>query len=368
MESDGYSADRKLKLNLTHSVVLIIILAIAAYKATKDSVVTSLIATCFVTSVFIMVFLLCDVMLRLCHTLVSLADASEQYGESLASLVSHNFALTTASATTVVISMLLFLALMVTIRKCPLSYVWDFGPYVCIPLMIFAFCLLRMIDLADWQTKPVSPLDTLRGLDYGTGMAYSYYYGYLRVILPSTGTVTKGIVEKIENFEDNHNVTFPVHKMFILIPSSGYIPPDLKEMSHWMESAHELEEETRNRAGTIRRRYHNSVYKIYPDGLTLLASPKYVVMEGATPLLTYYEVQKHNHPESVLYQQYKKEIIKMFYKKLREIVGSEPDTRDLCELIYYDDFDAHGAKVNVAKIILERISEIGKLNVTAKRH
>jgi len=169
---------------------------------------------------------------------------------------------------------------------------------------------------------------------------------------------SKGIVEKIENFEDNHNVTFPVHRIFILIPSSGYIPPDLKDASYqWMERAQDLEEETHNRAGIIAIKYHNSAYKIYPDGRKL-DSPKYVVVEGATPLLTFYEIQRHNHPESAVYQKYKKDVIEMFYTKLREILQDEPDTRDLCELIYYDDFDSYGTKVNIAKIILERISKI----------
>lgn len=197
----------------------------------------------------------------------------------------------------------------------------------------------------------------MKGLDYGTGMAYNFYYGYLRLVLPSTETSKKGIIEKIENFEANHNVTLPVHKLFILIPSSGYIPPDLKEVSYqWMESARELEEDKRNRAGNIGRTYNNNVYKIYPGKEN--SSPVYVVVEGATSLLTYYEVQKHNHPESAIYKRYKRKIIEMFYRKLQEILQNDPETRDLCELIYYDDYDIKGNKINVAKIILERISEI----------
>ncbi|RLU21634.1 hypothetical protein DMN91_006007 [Ooceraea biroi] len=317
MESERNSsqAEGKLKIYLTYGVILLVIFANAAYKAPRDGGIASLIATCFVTFVFATIFLLCDVALRPCRTLVSLADASQRAGGSLASLASCNFALNTASATTVVIGALLFLGLTVATRRCPLNYVWDFGPYVCIPSMIFSFCLLRMIELADWEGEPC-PLSAMKGLDYGTGMAYSYYYGYLRVILPSTGTATKGIIEKIENFEDNHNITFPVHRMFILIPSSGYIPPDLKDAScQWMESAQELEAETRNRAGTIRRNYHNSAYKIYPDGQKS-SKPKYVVVEGATPLLTYYEIQKHNHPESAVYQRYKKQIQKSLKERI----------------------------------------------------
>lgn len=363
METEKYSsADRRLKTYLAYSLGLLVIFAFATYRATKDRAVTSLIATTFVASVFLMIFLLCDMMLRLCQMLVSFTtDVGRQSEESLWSVAKYHFALNTPSATIVIVGMLLFLGLSITIRRCPLSYAWDFGPYVCVPLMMFSFCLLRTSNLSEWETGSLSDLSVMKGLDYGTGMAYSFYYGYLQLILPSTETSRKGIIEKIENFEDIHNVTFPLHKLFILIPSSGYIPPDLKEASYqWMESARELEEEKRNRAGNIGRTYQNNVYKIHAGGRNSGNDPVYVVMEGATPLLTYYEVQKHTHPESVVYKRYKRKIIERFYIKLQEALQSNPETRDLCELIYYNDYDAKGEKVNVAKIILERISEIKK--------
>lgn len=362
MENERYlSADRKMKTYLAYSLVLLVVFAFAAYKAYKDRTMSSVLATILVASVFIMVFLLCDLTLRLCQILVSFTTdvGQQQHGESFWSVTRYHFTLNTPSATIVIISALLVLTLIVTVRGCPLTYAWDFGPSVCMPLIMFAFFLLRASNLGEWEVGSLSDLSAMKGLDYGTGMAFSYYYGYLRIILPSAETSKKGIIEKIENFEDKHDVTFPIHKLFILIPSSGYIPPDLKEASYqWMESASELEEDKRNRAGNIGRSYRNIAYKIYPDGRNSGSRPVYVVVEGATPLLTYYEVQKHNHPESVIYERFKGKIIEMFYRKLQETLQSDPETRDLCELIYYDDYDAKGEKVNVARVILERIDKI----------
>ncbi|KAK2579496.1 hypothetical protein KPH14_010807 [Odynerus spinipes] len=179
----------------------------------------------------------------------------------------------------------------------------------------------------------------INGLDYGTGMAYNYYYGYLRIILPAT-----------------------VKKLFILIPSSTYIPPDLKELSYrWMENAQELEVEIRNRAGIKNRSYRNNIYKIYPRGEKSGVKPEYIVIEGATPILTYFEVQKHFHPESAIYRKYREQIITAFYVKLKELIFNDPDCKDLCELIYYKDYDSNGVKVNVAKVILERIETLKSL-------
>lgn len=35
-------------------------------------------------------------------------------------------------------------------------------------------------------------MQEVEGIDYGRGMAYSYYYGYLRFVLPSDGINNPG--------------------------------------------------------------------------------------------------------------------------------------------------------------------------------
>lgn len=357
MNSERYSSfDDKTKIHLAHGVILTAIFALCVYKTTKDKVTTLLIAI----SAFIVILFICDLMLRLCQVLVSLTGANPWSSENLLSMLNHYLAPNTASVVVVVCAVLSLLGQIIISRRFSLHYLWDCEPHVCILSMIFSFLLLRSVAF-EWKTSrsAVFSLGDLKGLDYGTGMAYSYYYGYLRLILPSTGTASKSIVEKIENFEDKHNITFPVHKLFILIPSSGYIPPDLKEASdQWMESAQELEEERRNRAGIVGRTYRNNAYKIYPGGRKSGVNPVYVVVEGATPLLTFYEVQKHNHAETSIYKQFKHEIIATFYMKLHSALQNELDTKDLCELIYYDDYEPDGTKVNIAEIILKKISEL----------
>lgn len=239
-----------------------------------------------------------------------------------------------------------------------------FDALTCIHWILFSWMFSKIINLVKWSgKKKTCIIDSMQGLDYGTGMAYSYYYGYLKLILPSPGTLTKGLREKIENTEDKHNITIAVHKLLILIPSSSYVPPDLKDASYqWMESAIDLEVDIRDRAGTKRRSYHNNIYKIYPNGKQSNCAPLYVVAEGATPLLTFFEVQKHSHRETNIYKKYHTHIVKKFHETLKELLNNDPECSDLCELIYYDDYDDNGIKVNIAKIILERLSKIPTLN------
>lgn len=51
-------------------------------------------------------------------------------------------------------------------------------------------------------------------------MAYSYYHGYLKLILPDTGTEDKNLKELMEIYEGEHGVKFAAYKLFILIPLS----------------------------------------------------------------------------------------------------------------------------------------------------
>ncbi|XP_076300161.1 transmembrane protein sting isoform X1 [Lasioglossum baleicum] len=242
---------------------------------------------------------------------------------------------------------------------CPYIYELFYKKMETFTLLLISWSILAIVFVKciNANKGTVPKVDAMQGLDYGTGMAYSYYYGYLKLVLPSTGTAQKGLIEKIENLEDRNNITIAAHKLFILIPSSTYIPPDFKEISYqWMESAVELEEEVRNRAGVKGRRYRNNVYKIYPDGIKSNSTPVYVVAEGATPILTFFEVQKHSHPETNLYKKHRIDIIHKFYQKLKELVDNDLECKDLCEVIYYEDYNDDGTKVNVAKVILERLT------------
>ncbi|PSN57071.1 hypothetical protein C0J52_01737 [Blattella germanica] len=215
----------------------------------------------------------------------------------------------------------------------------------------------------------------LRSLDYGSGMAYNFFYGYLRLVLstPEIGVeLVKGITGRIDSYASKHGLykypghqPFPIKKLFILIPQNLYTPTDLKEVScdpsdrtkYWMESAQSLEAQELDRAGVKKRVYKNSVYKIRnPDADQ--DAYIYVVAEGATPLKTLYDVIEMNPRMSAIFKKHRAEIVSSFYKTLLNILNESEECRGLCEVIYYVDTDANKKKVNVAKIILERIDEL----------
>lgn len=80
-------------------------------------------------------------------------------------------------------------------------------------------------------------LDDSLGLDYGSGMAHSYFEGYLNIILPDFGDERKGLIEMISNYEDQNNVVFGAQKIYILVPLSGQCPPKVTAQSKIAEDA-----------------------------------------------------------------------------------------------------------------------------------
>lgn len=48
-------------------------------------------------------------------------------------------------------------------------------------------------------------IESLNGMDYGSGMAYSFFHGYLKLVL-LIGETGKSFKDLISMYEDNHNV------------------------------------------------------------------------------------------------------------------------------------------------------------------
>ncbi|PSN57072.1 hypothetical protein C0J52_01737 [Blattella germanica] len=257
----------------------------------------------------------------------------------------------------------------------PLKPLWEMGAFP--NLMIFAtsYCFSFLIKMEESTLNTSLQITRLRSLDYGSGMAYNFFYGYLRLVLstPEIGVeLVKGITGRIDSYASKHGLykypghqPFPIKKLFILIPQNLYTPTDLKEVScdpsdrtkYWMESAQSLEAQELDRAGVKKRVYKNSVYKIRnPDADQ--DAYIYVVAEGATPLKTLYDVIEMNPRMSAIFKKHRAEIVSSFYKTLLNILNESEECRGLCEVIYYVDTDANKKKVNVAKIILERIDEL----------
>nr|XP_026501041.1 stimulator of interferon genes protein-like [Vanessa tameamea] len=194
-------------------------------------------------------------------------------------------------------------------------------------------------------------------INYGVGMACSFFEGYLAHIIPSDGARFVGFEENINIYEAKQGVVFPVKKLFIVITKSLYCPPDLKQFNKknqrlpYLEACQSLEDVEKDVAGVKNRTYRNSAYKIYRAG----RAPVYLAAECASPLHTLHRVLERRalHPE--LLDIDTQEIVSDFCTMLRSIISRSSDCRDKCELVFYDDKDPN---LNLADILLEKIREL----------
>lgn len=131
------------------------------------------------------------------------------------------------------------------------------------------------------------------------------------------------IKERIEDYEDSQEVNIPIKKLFVLVPESMYTPGKLNCEN--LAVSRNLETVVMNRAGISNRTYHNTVYKIKD-------TTWYVVMEGASPLQTFYEAMDRDARLKAL----RHEIVVSFVKKLRELLNNDQECRHLCEVVHFN--------------------------------
>lgn len=352
-------ADRGSTALILQIMIIILLWAACTYFAHQrhNTVVEAVKYSWYCTSSNILLIILCSLVWRICNLCEELRHVGARYDDSLGAVFKSALQFNTVSIVIGVLCIASFIGMTVDVGN-PLKYLGSFGPETYVCSIITSIFIIRLMNIDESRLDTSLKLTQLKGLDYGSGMAYSYYYGYLDIVLPFRGGQSKGLSENIENYEANNGVVVPVKKLFILIPTSLRTPPDLKEASYnWLESAKALTSVVKTRAGTVDRTYHSTVYIIHPGGQIQGENSVYVVTEGATPLLTFYEVTQNSGKDATSYNDFKKEIAGSFYRTLRDIIKSKPEVRDLCELVYYEDFDPDQKRVNVAKILLDRIQE-----------
>lgn len=294
---------------------------------------------------------------------------SEHDAENLMQIIETSFSFNSLSTKFIFLFFACFLALMINLHNGTklFSFLegkkeYTFPAIAFFSALCFSYLLMDLIKINECRAQKLNDFYNLGGLDYGSSMACSYFYGYLKIILPPDGKEHTGLKGRIQNFEDKHNVSVPVKKLFILIPDSFYIPTDLSELSNneleVIPKGLDYDVLLQNRAGVYKRHYKNTIYKIIPGGLgTGQKNTIHIVTEGATPMLTFFEVKQQSHRYSNTYREFQNEIRKSFCTTLQNLLNDNPDCRDLCELVYYKDYDAKGKKVDIAKILLQRIEK-----------
>ncbi|XP_064457177.1 stimulator of interferon genes protein-like isoform X2 [Ornithodoros turicata] len=175
--------------------------------------------------------------------------------------------------------------------------------------------------------------------DPGVGLAYTAFFTYYR-------TVALSLLQRIKAYEEYNGIRIPVKKVFVLMPTSCCVAPELGDgKDDGIEVANSMEEVRAPRAGTRHRTFKNTVYLIKNGD-----DPLYCVAEGPTPLLTLYDMKERN----VLTESEMVEQMHIFCRKLERLLDSEDSCVGLFRLIIYED-RGNEKVAKVSEILREEI-------------
>ncbi|XP_059773214.1 stimulator of interferon genes protein isoform X2 [Balaenoptera ricei] len=119
-----------------------------------------------------------------------------------------------------------------------------------------------LLGLQGLAPAEVSAICEKRNFNVAHGLAWSYYIGYLRLILP-------GLQARIQIYNQFHNNVLRgagSHRLHILFPLDCGVPDDLSMADPNIRFLHKLPEQSADRAGIKGRVYTNSIYELLENG------------------------------------------------------------------------------------------------------
>ena len=152
--------------------------------------------------------------------------------------------------------------------------------------------LLFLVGLRELSSVEVSEINERENKNVADGLAWSYYFGYLKLVLPHL----EGQIGK-----SDYKYKITKKKLFILLPKNCYTYATIEEADPRITVAGNLDSYDINRGGILKRSYKHTVHKIEMLRLDGEVDKYHVVLEYATPLMSLYDMSQH--PEGGLSRQ-----------------------------------------------------------------
>ena len=144
--------------------------------------------------------------------------------------------------------------------------------------------LLFLVGLQELSNVEVSQINERENKNVADGLAWSYYFGYLKLVLPHL----EGQIGK-----SDYKYKITKKKLFILLPKNCYTYDKIVDADSRITVAGNLDSYDINRGGILKRSYKHTVHRIEmprPDGEV---DEYHVVLEYATPLMSLYDMSEH---------------------------------------------------------------------------
>uniref|UniRef100_M3YCI6 Stimulator of interferon genes protein n=2 Tax=Mustela putorius furo TaxID=9669 RepID=M3YCI6_MUSPF len=203
-----------------------------------------------------------------------------------------------------------------------------------------------LLELQGLAPAEVSAVCEKKNFNVAHGLAWSYYIGYLRLILP-------GLPARIRMYNLQHaNMLRGLgsHRLHILFPLDCGVPDDLSVADPNIRFLYELPKQSADRAGIKGRVYTNSVYELLENGQPV----GICVLEYATPLQTLFAMSQDGR--AGFSREDRLEQAKLFCRILEDILADAPESQNNCRLIVYQE-PAEGSSFSLSQEILRHLRQ-----------
>ena len=225
--------------------------------------------------------------------------------------------------------------------------------------MVFTPLISFLLDLRSPTAAEKSQLNEAESNNVADGLAWSYYFGYLKLVLPKLNETINGTDLQIggSHFRDIVAENPKTTRLFIVLPKNCFCYDSFDKVDSRITRIENTKPLQIDRAGVSRRIYKNTIYKVSAQGQTF-----YCLMEYATPLQSLYDMydmlRKSDVPRSDT-KQIDQQVVQ-FVKKLKNILEGDPLCRDKYCLVTVGDAHNNLADVIVDEIMNQRISFDGE--------
>ena len=145
--------------------------------------------------------------------------------------------------------------------------------------------LLFLVGVRELSPVEKSAISERENMNVADGLAWSYYFGYLKLVLPKLDEQ----IGKSEQFR----FKITKHKLFILLPKTCYTYDDIVDADSRVKFAGRLPDYKKSRGGIKEQSFRHAVHRVEmprPDGKI---DEYHFVLEYATPLMSLYDMSSH---------------------------------------------------------------------------
>ncbi|XP_020622141.1 stimulator of interferon genes protein-like isoform X3 [Orbicella faveolata] len=181
--------------------------------------------------------------------------------------------------------------------------------------------LVFLVGLRELSTVETSEINERENKNLADGLAWGYYFGYLKLVLPE--------LKKQIGQSDEFRYKITKKKLFILLPKTCFTYDDIEKADDRVKYAGNLPECKINRGGIKARSYKHTVHRIEmprPDGGV---DEYHFVLEYATPLMNLFDMSEH----ASLSRQERDHQVVLFMRKLKDILDHSPECKGKYELV-----------------------------------